>query len=430
MSLRIKVPKLGHTTANEQPQQAMQRKSSKRRISSASGDEDTGANYAQEDDGVDPPPRAKRPRVSEDMDVDMGFEEALDVDVVSEEAEPGPSETPQYRRASRNIPKPDYAALAGHSSSRRKSTSSTLAPKPKRTVVYSDDDEDEQEYVEEPTYSRGRKDEEEEEDDLMDFGPEPPKRSASKKGKSAAGTKGGKGKAAKSDEKEMLVRDDRKYVPGTRSPSPSSQGMSTKRAHTEEVDVEEEQPVVDSSTAKVEADKEKEPLPGFKKRKLPTIKKNKPPGASNSLTGPSTPAVRPSPQKPNEPERLPLPVLKKPASVAPNADFDLRDASVYASLFQKPGGTTPNSGLNRKEKEEERRKELNRMRDDARAKRLQEAKNTFNLQASHDKISRFEEKLHARKSMAVYPNILGATFKEIYDRKKRQAFNEAQKGRR
>jgi hypothetical protein len=37
------------------------------------------------------------------------------------------------------------------------------------------------------------------------------------------------------------------------------------------------------------------------------------------------------------------------------------------------GGSTPRSGLNRREKEEERRKELNKMRDEAKAKRAEEA---------------------------------------------------------
>lgn len=414
----------------------MQRKSSKRRIATESDVEEdygsAGTSYqhrqVSEDEGADPPPRAKRPRVTPDMDVDVEFEEALNIEVVSEEAEVEPLETPQYpRRNSRNIRKPDYRALAGESSGRRKSVSSAV--KPKRQVVYSDD-EDEEEYVEERSYSKGRY-EEDEVDAEEEYEPEPAVRSSSKAGKSkGVNGKGGKGKSLKVEEKEVFVRDERKFVPaGTRSPSPSSTG--TKRARTEE----QEQPVVDAAVpigVKVEADKAKEStLPAFKKRKLPTIKKNKPPGTANGSTGPSTPVTRPPPEKPAESERLPLPAVRKAAAMAPNADFDLRDASVYASLFQKPGGTTPNSGLNRKEKEEERRRELNKMRDQARAKRMEEAKNnTFDLQAAHEKISRFEEKLHARKSMAVYPNILGATFKDMYDRKKRQALAEAQKERR
>ncbi len=38
----------------------------------------------------------------------------------------------------------------------------------------------------------------------------------------------------------------------------------------------------------------------------------------------------------------------------------------------QPSGATPNSGLNRKEKEEERKKELHRMRDEDRARRAEE----------------------------------------------------------
>jgi hypothetical protein len=41
------------------------------------------------------------------------------------------------------------------------------------------------------------------------------------------------------------------------------------------------------------------------------------------------------------------------------------------------GGSTPRSGLNRREKEEERRKELNRMRDEYIAKRQEESVNRF-----------------------------------------------------
>lgn len=42
------------------------------------------------------------------------------------------------------------------------------------------------------------------------------------------------------------------------------------------------------------------------------------------------------------------------------------------SFRLKPNRATPNSGLNRKEKEEERKKELNKMREEARAKRAEE----------------------------------------------------------
>ena len=134
--------------------------------------------------------------------------------------------------------------------------------------------------------------------------------------------------------------------------------------------------------------------PPPKKRKLPPIKKNKPhPGtsATSSTAGPR-PTPKPLPNGGSALDGLALPVAgaRKPAATANNADFDLRDKSVYASLFMKvsdlrlllsctpfiespqPGGATPNSGLSRKEKEEERRKELSKMREEARAKRAAE----------------------------------------------------------
>jgi hypothetical protein len=46
-------------------------------------------------------------------------------------------------------------------------------------------------------------------------------------------------------------------------------------------------------------------------------------------------------------------------------------------IFFQAGGSTPRSGLNRREKEEERRKELNKMRDEAKAKRAEEAVSFF-----------------------------------------------------
>lgn len=46
-------------------------------------------------------------------------------------------------------------------------------------------------------------------------------------------------------------------------------------------------------------------------------------------------------------------------------------------------------------------------------------KNAFDLQAAPDKIQRFEEMLKLRQSMARYPNILGASLKELFDRRAR-----------
>lgn len=47
-------------------------------------------------------------------------------------------------------------------------------------------------------------------------------------------------------------------------------------------------------------------------------------------------------------------------------------------------------------------------------------KDLFDLQAAAEKIQRFEDKLQARKSIAMYPNILGASFKDAQERTKRR----------
>ncbi|TCD66025.1 hypothetical protein EIP91_001925 [Steccherinum ochraceum] len=475
MSLRIKIPKrepppppLPTGPSHDEHSTSMQRKPGKRRIITGSDEEEAYGNSrhstyqhqaVSEEDDFDLPPRSKRPRVSSDVDAAIEAtldDDDIDVDGISPNAhahappEPGPSRTqspPQFmRRNSRNVKKPDYRALAGITdpSSRRKSVSSTSSGPPvqppvassskaKRAVVYSDDEE---EYTERRSYSRGRSGDAEDEDE-DDFEAEVVSRkSASKKGKGVS-SKGGKSKSGRQEEKEIYVRDERKYLPPTtRSPSPSTT-QGTKRARAEDDDFA----IVDvvSTTTKPTAVepppvKEAPIYPAFKKTKFPTMKKNKPPGAASSANAgvsPSTPvsSSRPPLQSAGASEKLPLAVERKKAAAPSNADFDLRDASVYASLFAKPGGTTPNSGFNRKEKEEERRKELNKMREDARAKRLAESqqKTTFNLQAAHEKIFRFEERLHARKSMAIYPNILGAAFKDVYERKRRQAMKEQQR---
>ena len=131
------------------------------------------------------------------------------------------------------------------------------------------------------------------------------------------------------EEKDVVVRDERKFVPPptTRSPSPVNAGI--KRPHPDEE--------ANASTP-VPTDKGKANLPAFKKNKLPTIKKRPPGGALNGSGGPSTPTTRGPSEKTGETERLALPVMRKQATMAPNADFDLRDASVYASLFQKVCG--------------------------------------------------------------------------------------------
>ena len=106
----------------------------------------------------------------------------------------------------------------------------------------------------------------------------------------------------------------------------------------------------------------------------------------------------------------------------------------YILKKQQTTSSTPRSGVKREN--EERKKELNRMREDARAQRAQEAvskicllslydlkspqKKTFDLQGQMEKSLRFEEKLRLSCPAVLYPNILAARWKEEYEREKKR----------
>lgn len=66
-------------------------------------------------------------------------------------------------------------------------------------------------------------------------------------------------------------------------------------------------------------------------------------------------------------------------------------------------------------KEEERRKELMKMRDEARAARMAYLqKHSFDLTRGFERIMTFEDGLRARGSTALYPNHLGSAIKYYY----------------
>ncbi|PIL24205.1 hypothetical protein GSI_13958 [Ganoderma sinense ZZ0214-1] len=293
-------------------------------------------------------------------------------------------------------------ATASSSKSRTKdkelksSKSSKSSGKKRRAAVVWTDDEDEDEFNDLDVVIT----------DNDDFDPEPgfSNKKSSVKGKSgkAMGKASGKGASGKED-KEITFRDERKLA---QPPAPEP----VRRAKEDEV-------------AKPAPEFMDEPIP--KKRKLPTIKKNKPVGSTS--TGPSTPAPRAAaatPAKKEEPTPTttltPAPTsnqvgVRKPAGAS--TDLNLLDSSVYSELFMRaPGGSTPNSGLNRKQKEEERKKELNKMRNEARVKRDADGRHAFDLQSGPEKIQRYEEVLRTRHSTARYPNLLGAAFKEMSER--------------
>ncbi|KIM49120.1 hypothetical protein M413DRAFT_438279 [Hebeloma cylindrosporum] len=189
------------------------------------------------------------------------------------------------------------------------------------------------------------------------------------------------------------------------------------------LDVVGEEPISDISpsvgTISPAVPKPDSPAPTLppKKAKLPTIKKTKLIGSSSGLNTPTS-AIVP---------------VKKPLDLVINAklshdgvrktlmgktDIDLSNKSIYQEIFLKTGsggGGTPG-----RTKEEERRKELNRMRDEAKARRTAEAEHSFDLQAQFDKISRFEDRLRQGRSSVLYPNFMAAKWREVYDKERRK----------
>ncbi|KAF7304882.1 Fructose-1,6-bisphosphatase [Mycena kentingensis (nom. inval.)] len=147
---------------------------------------------------------------------------------------------------------------------------------------------------------------------------------------------------------------------------------------------------------------------GPPKKKLPTIKKNKDAAGAAKGSGESKlPA-------------LGVVAARKQPSGPQSSDVDLSNPAMYAALFSgRPGGPGTPTGNIRRDREEERRKELLKMRDEAKAKRLHERTAAFDLQGQMDKIIRFEEKLRDAKSPAVWPNHLAGGLKQLDESKSR-----------
>ncbi|KAG1782492.1 hypothetical protein EV702DRAFT_385715 [Suillus placidus] len=243
--------------------------------------------------------------------------------------------------------------------------------------------------------------------------------------------KGSKPKAGKEKEKEkeVMIKDERKIPPDTLSVSTSVTAQSQASDLFANVESSIHPPsVVDPSVA---PDQSALPPPELKKRKLPTIKKNKSSAsAAASAQSQSAAALSKPPPSTDDVTKIGAPhPQRKAAGLMGAADFDLRDKSVYAELFKGAGGSTPRSGLNRREKEEERRKELNKMRDEAKAKRAEEAKHHFDLQSQADKIAGFEQKLRANSCMALHPNFLAAKFREEYDKERARLRHDRERSR-
>ncbi|TDL27472.1 hypothetical protein BD410DRAFT_782556 [Rickenella mellea] len=324
---------------------------------------------------------------------------AMDVDIESF----GDSAGQPLQSSSTKPPLQDVSVSRGESHSKRK-------PK-KKNVVYSDDDVGR---IKSPGYDAAV----DESDD--EFMPESPPDRSVKLGKHSIGavkTKakrhGGKGRGSAADEGINARKMSRTDVSSNKS-------TRTKRPLTEnEGDVLDEAPEskVDRLTSETTPLNDGDPPPeepAQKKRKLPTIKKNKNLAATAVSSGTSTP-VNPSSSRPLTAPAGVDPTVKsllnpnnslprKPAASLGGADIDLSNSDIYNSLFKSGGGHTPKSGLNRREKEEERRKELDQMRDEARAARLSSLQRTsFDLLAGQEKVARFEAKLKERNSVALFP---------------------------
>ncbi|KAJ7219271.1 hypothetical protein GGX14DRAFT_435477 [Mycena pura] len=242
----------------------------------------------------------------------------------------------------------------------------------------------------------------------------------------AAVAKGAKGK-------EIMARDERKRpVDATESGGTAA----AKRPRAKPTQAGEPIDVVGDAAPPSSPASRDDAAPVALKKKLPAIKKNKQPTgagtASVSASANSTPSMPSKPLVPTlaeEDNKLPLPVVvaRKPATGPVSTDLDLSNPTMYAELFKTGAGSTV-SGFTRRDKEEERRKELSKMRDEARAKRIGDAAPAFDLQAQTDKISRFEEKLRLSRSPAVYPNHLAGALRLLDQSKNRFSSNDLEDG--
>jgi len=68
------------------------------------------------------------------------------------------------------------------------------------------------------------------------------------------------------------------------------------------------------------------------------------------------------------------------------------------------------------------------MRDEARARRNETLKTTFDLQACWDRITQFEARLRVNRCSALYPNLFAGKFRDEYEREKRNREKEARAG--
>ncbi|EIW85190.1 hypothetical protein CONPUDRAFT_150023 [Coniophora puteana RWD-64-598 SS2] len=360
----------------------------------------------------------------------------------------------------------------------------------KRHVVYSSDEEADADLDvvvddDDEVFDLGRAlGDDDGEDDAFDLDEhEPRKRGAARGRRGAAGGKGlGKGKMVlgigkdkgrkeRKEEREILARDKRNFAApqaalaiSSASVAASTTADSGRDRDSGGADALFDNPAAGASAA-ADADaadgparqesgaasvatSTPTPTSTQPKKKLPTIRKTKAANAGGSSAGstPSRPgtaaqaagssgaAAAPPPGGGDELAKLTAPsaAARKPAAFAGISDVDLSNKDIYAELFRGGGGKSSSAGLSRQEKERQRRAELDRMRDEARAKRVADATKPFDLQEQADKIARYEERFKREQSFVLYPNFLAAKFRSEWDNartRRREQQPEAQDAR-
>ncbi|KAF5380973.1 hypothetical protein D9615_003954 [Tricholomella constricta] len=400
MSLRIKLPaKAAELESNPQSSTAepssRRRKVTKRRLAVVSDEEDDDHDQRQSTAALSSPPGTSSLRGrSHTVEGDSDFERERATHIAPEH----------------HLPE---SSLSTFRLKKHKARDGPPPPKKKRIHVDVNSDED---------YRMGAASGDDDEDFVNEV-----KRQSKLTAKVKA--KGGKAKASKDG--DALTKEERKALHGRLQPNSTevSQAAGTKRSRASSKAEDAAIDVVGDMNTRPDTRSPSQPRepssPPPKKRKFPTIKKNKPPGtafgSTSSAKAPSAAASAKLAVPIPEAAKPPAYGARKTPATLGNADFDLRNANVYNELFKPAGGSTPRSGLSRREKDEERRKELNKMRDEARAKRLAEMATSFDLQAQSDKIGRFEERLRVEQSSALYPNFLAAKWRELWERERRKA---------
>jgi len=217
------------------------------------------------------------------------------------------------------------------------------AKKQKRRVLSSDEGEDViiDSDVDEPDADDDAEDEDE---DILEADSTAKRRASVTKAKPAASSRT-RGKSTKSKgEKEIFIKDERKLAAPTASTSRASSiaaqtHSSDLTANDEPVSATTTQTLADPATTRSTTDKgPADPLVP-KKRKLPTIKKNKPQGNGGTTATSSAPSTsgKPPPLPPSTDDLVkpPVPAIQQRKTVLSGTqDLDLSNEQVYASLFK------------------------------------------------------------------------------------------------